>query len=171
MHMCTNVCVCIHCWVTPYDGQSSASFRTALQVCLQYCTCTTWGDGPARKAAIGSRRRLPPQAPRCIQGTSPSFSKAVLGLVPCACVLVSPLYIHRLCMCLYKHTYILSYIHACMCMHVSVCIHHRVTPYDEQSSTSILTALHVFIYYSMCTRLYVYTNTPAYLHRNKKTKP
>ena len=29
------------------------------------------GGGPARKAAIGSRRRLPPQAPRYIQWSSP----------------------------------------------------------------------------------------------------
>jgi len=52
----------------------------------------TEGGGPVLKAAIGSRRRLPPQAPRYIQGSSPSASEATLGSVPCACVLVSPLY-------------------------------------------------------------------------------
>jgi len=36
------------------------------------------------------------QAPRYIQGSSPSALKATLGSVPCACVLVSPLYINRL---------------------------------------------------------------------------
>jgi len=49
------------------------------------------------KAVMGSRRRLPPQAPRCIQGSSPYAPKATLGSVPCACVLVSPLYVNRLC--------------------------------------------------------------------------
>ena len=56
------------------------------------CEC----GGPARKAAIGSRRRLPPRAIRCIQGSSLSAPNATLGSFPCACVFVSPLYIHRL---------------------------------------------------------------------------
>jgi len=40
----------------------------------------TGGGEPARKTAIGSRRRLPPKAPRYIQGSSPSARKATLGL-------------------------------------------------------------------------------------------
>jgi len=54
-------------------------------------------DKLACKAAIWLRRRpVPPQAPRYIQGSSPQAPKATLGTVPCACVLVSPLYIIRL---------------------------------------------------------------------------
>ena len=49
---------------------------------LHICTQTV----PALKAAIGSRRRLPPQAPRYIQGSSPSAPKATLGSVLCAYV-------------------------------------------------------------------------------------
>jgi len=56
------------------------------------------GGGPARKTAIGSRRRLPHQAPRYVQGSSHSTPEATLGSVPCACVLVSFLYINRLCL-------------------------------------------------------------------------
>jgi len=40
---------------------------------------------------LESRRRLPPQAPRYIQGSSHQAPQPPLGSVPCECVLVSPL--------------------------------------------------------------------------------
>jgi len=56
-------------------------------------------DSPCEGAAgrclrrpLGSRRRLPPQASRYIPGSSPQAPKATFGSVPCARVLVSPLY-------------------------------------------------------------------------------
>jgi len=60
---------------------------------IYICVC---GGKPARKAAIGSRRRLLTQALKIHLRELPFGSNAILGSVPCACVLVSPVYINRL---------------------------------------------------------------------------
>jgi len=70
------------------------------------------GGGLALEKAVGSRRRLPPQALRYIQGSSLWAPRATLGSVPCACVLVSPLY-YKPCeknkYGLYKYVYIITF--------------------------------------------------------------
>jgi len=53
------------------------------------CECMTYID----------KCRLPHKASRYIQGSSPQAPKATFGSVPCACVLVSPLCMNRLCIC------------------------------------------------------------------------
>jgi len=80
-------------WALPSSRARGSSFHIYLSVNI----FAYMGDGgPARNAAIGPRRRPPPQAPRYIQGSSPKALKATLGSFPCACVLVPPLYRNRL---------------------------------------------------------------------------
>ena len=50
------------------------------------------GSVKSLRRPLGSRRRLRPQASRYIPGSSPLAPKPTFGSVPCACVLVSPLY-------------------------------------------------------------------------------
>ena len=60
---------------------------------LQARPCRPTGPAPPTESPTSPCAR---QAPRSIQGSSLQVSKATLGSVPCACVLVSPLHLHRL---------------------------------------------------------------------------
>jgi len=80
------------------------------------CTAGFWFYSTSTNSIYVCIVDSPLQAPRYTQGSSPWAPKATRGSVACACMLVSPLYLNRLCICICMY----ERINVDMYMHMSI---------------------------------------------------
>ena len=129
------------------------------------CTAGFWFYSTSTNSIYVCIVDSPLQAPRYTQGSSPWAPKATRGSVACACMLVSPLYLNRLCICICMY----ERINVDMYMHMSIYTSFFFFPsppvpsaytvgywFYSTSTKNSLCIVCVCVYVCMCVCAYMY---------------